>query len=83
MTDTFAANIAEPVVVLESTLTCPECQQAKTEIMPTDACQWFYECEQCCAVLRPLPGDCCVFCSYATVPCPPIQISGKDSGCCG
>ncbi len=69
-------------VELASMLTCPECGYAKTETMPTDACQWFYECEQCHVVLRPKPGDCCVFCSYATVPCPPIQISGKKSGCC-
>ena len=26
--------------------------------------------------LKPKPGDCCVFCSYGTVPCPPIQ-AGK------
>jgi hypothetical protein len=30
--------------------------------------------------LKPEPGDCCVFCSYGSVPCPPIQASGK--GCC-
>ena len=24
-------------------------------------------------VLKPMPGDGCVFCSYGTVPCPPIQ----------
>jgi len=41
--------------------------------MPTDACQWFYECKGCGTVLRPAPGDCCVFCSYGTVKCPPIQ----------
>jgi hypothetical protein len=23
--------------------------------------------------LRPKAGDCCVFCSYGTVPCPPVQ----------
>lgn len=34
--------------------------------MPTDACQCFYECEQCHAVLRPKPGDCYVCCSYGT-----------------
>lgn len=43
------------------------------ELMPTDACQWFYECQQCHVVLKPLPGDCCVYCSYGSVPCPPIQ----------
>lgn len=41
--------------------------------MPTDACQWFHECKGCGTVLRPKPGDCCVFCSYGTVQCPPIQ----------
>ncbi|HEY7997903.1 MAG TPA: GDCCVxC domain-containing (seleno)protein, partial [Pseudolabrys sp.] len=23
--------------------------------------------------LKPKPGDCCVFCSYGSVPCPPMQ----------
>lgn len=72
-------------VILESTLTCPACGHVKTETMPTDACQWFYECEHCHTVLKPKPGDCCVFCSYGTVPCPPIQERGKSTcGCsCG
>ncbi|WP_316369669.1 GDCCVxC domain-containing (seleno)protein [Candidatus Thiodiazotropha sp. CDECU1] len=67
-------------VILESTLTCPHCGYQKTEIMPTDACQWFYECENCKKLLRPMKGDCCVFCSYGTVKCPPIQIG--DRNCC-
>lgn len=70
---------------LRSTLTCPECGHVKTETMPTDACQFFYDCEGCAAVLKPLKGDCCVFCSYADVPCPPIQearASGDDSDTC-
>ncbi|WP_332746805.1 GDCCVxC domain-containing (seleno)protein [Hydrogenophaga sp.] len=74
-------------VVLTSVLTCPECGHAKTEVMPTDACQWFYECEKCQAVLRPKSGNCCVYCSYGTVPCPPVQerrqsSSGKASCLC-
>ena len=70
-------------VQLESTLTCPECGFIKSEMMPTDACQWFYECEQCHALLKPKTGDCCVFCSYGTVPCPPIQLYAEGKGCCG
>ncbi|MES2188485.1 MAG: GDCCVxC domain-containing (seleno)protein [Pseudomonadota bacterium] len=71
-------------VTLKSTLTCPECGFSHIETMPTDACQWFYECTECHAVLKPLPGDCCVYCSYGTNRCPPIQESGgKQSGCCG
>ena len=41
--------------------------------MPTNACQFFYECTDCGSLLRPKPGDCCVFCSYGSIPCPPIQ----------
>lgn len=71
-------------IILESTLTCPECNYSKTETMPTDACSWFYLCEKCKALLKPKEGDCCVYCSYGTVPCPPIQESGKcnDDCCC-
>lgn len=68
--------------LLESTLTCPVCGHVKAEAMPTDACQWHYECEACHTVLKPKPGDCCVFCSYGTVPCPPVQLQGRAGGCC-
>jgi hypothetical protein len=67
-------------VVLESTITCPECGVARSETMPTDACQYFYQCQGCGVLLKPKPGDCCVFCSYGTVPCPPIQLRSSD--CC-
>ena len=70
---------------LKSTITCPQCGSSSTETMPTDACQFFYDCMHCEAVLRPLPGDCCVFCSYADVACPPIQLAkkgGSSQGCC-
>ncbi|MDO9011769.1 MAG: GDCCVxC domain-containing (seleno)protein [Gallionella sp.] len=60
--------------ILKSLLTCPHCGAVKEETMPTDACQYFYECTACHTVLRPKSGDCCVFCSFGTVPCPPIQL---------
>ena len=41
--------------------------------MPTDACRFFYTCRGCAVTLRPLSGDCCVFCSYADRDCPPKQ----------
>lgn len=66
-------------VKLKSTLTCPDCGNNKDEIMPTDACQFFYECENCKTILKPKQGDCCVYCSYGTVKCPPIQAGDK---CC-
>lgn len=72
-------NYNGKTVELKSTLTCPKCGHKKDEIMPTDACTFFYECENCKTKLKPLEGDCCVYCSYGTVKCPPIQ-AGKN--CC-
>jgi len=60
-------------IASDSVLTCPACGYRKRETMPADACQFFYECVGCGALLRPKPGDCCVFCSYGSVPCPPVQ----------
>lgn len=66
-------------VELKSTLTCPNCGHKKDELMPTNACQYFYECEKCMKVLKPLEGDCCVYCSYGSIKCPPIQ---AEKNCC-
>jgi len=55
-------------------ITCPACGGASSDTMPTDACRYFYTCPHCATRLRPRPGDCCVFCSYGNVPCPPKQV---------
>ena len=65
--------------ILQSVLTCPACGHQKEETMPTNACQYFYECENCQKILKPTGQDCCVYCSYGTVACPPIQL---DQSCC-
>jgi len=67
------------VYVTYSTLICPECGSPSKERMPVNACQFFYDCKSCGATLKPLPGDCCVFCSYGDVQCPPQQ---TDGSCC-
>ena len=64
--------------ILASALTCPHCGYTSVELMPTDACVIIHECAGCHAVLRPNDGDCCVFCSFGSVKCPPVQV-----GCCG
>ena len=66
--------MSEPAPILLSVLTCPECGYAEEMEMPTDACLYYHECTSCQALLKPQKGDCCVFCSYANVPCPPIQL---------
>ena len=63
--------------ILQSTITCPNCGHKSEEILPTDACQYFYECKECKQVLKPKQGDCCVYCSYGSIPCPPIQQEKK------
>jgi hypothetical protein len=68
-----------------STITCPQCGHARSETMRVDACQFFYECRGCGVLLRPKRGDCCVFCSYGTAPCPPVQErrrTGTAGGSC-
>ncbi|HWA37775.1 MAG TPA: GDCCVxC domain-containing (seleno)protein [Burkholderiales bacterium] len=60
-------------MMLESVITCPSCGHKQSESMPTDACLFFYDCKACKAPLRPKHGDCCVFCSYGSVKCPPVQ----------
>lgn len=64
---------------LRSIIQCPHCGFKTTERMPVNACIFFYECPACGGIVRPKPGDCCVFCSYGTVGCPPAQ---QGAGCC-
>lgn len=70
--------MVDPILI--SRLRCPECGHKKDEEMPTNACMFFYDCTGCGARLKPLHGDCCVFCSYGTVPCPPIQAGNCYDG---
>jgi hypothetical protein len=60
-------------VIRYSAITCPHCGFTRCEEMPIEACRFFYECVGCGVRLRPKDGDCCVFCSYGSVPCPPQQ----------
>lgn len=66
--------------ILFSTLTCPECGHGEKLEMPPHACQSFHTCSGCGVRLKARDGDCCVFCSYGDVPCPPVQQAAKS--CC-
>ncbi|WP_272924759.1 MULTISPECIES: GDCCVxC domain-containing (seleno)protein [unclassified Vibrio] len=65
-------------IIGKSELTCPVCGYKEILTMPQDVCQWFHECSKCHVLLKPKPHDCCVFCSYGSVPCPPIQRQGMS-----
>lgn len=60
-------------VTLQTTVTCPSCGFLKEETMLESECVYFYTCTHCHEVLKPIFGDCCVFCSYGTVICPSEQ----------
>jgi hypothetical protein len=62
----------------QSTITCPHCDHQTVKTMPADACLFFYDCQGCGNRLKPKAGDCCVFCSFGSVPCPPVQ----SGDCC-
>jgi hypothetical protein len=79
---TGAGQRADANMILQSTITCPNCGSTKTETMPTDACQFFYDCAGCGVRLKPKAGDCCVFCSYGDVPCPPVQEAREKNERC-
>lgn len=47
--------------------------------MPEDSCQFLYRCTGCGQILRPKQGDCCVYCSYGSVRCPPKQLEAQKA----
>ena len=65
-------------IIHTSVLTCPHCGTRHLETMPEYSCAISYQCAGCGAVLRPLPGDCCIYCSYGSLPCPAIQIERRN-----
>ncbi len=66
-------DIMNVLLEFKSIITCPNCGFSKEEIMPINACQFFYECTNYGTILKPKLEDCCVFCSYGTEKCPPKQ----------
>ncbi|MBA5867698.1 MAG: hypothetical protein GDA67_13480 [Nitrospira sp. CR1.3] len=64
--------------VNRSLLTCPNCGTPTERDMPPDACVVLFECPSCQSVLRPQSGDCCVFCSYGSTKCPPVQLQANS-----
>lgn len=66
------ANPAPPII---NTIRCPHCEAAVSELMEYDACVIFVYCPKCHSRIDLRPGDCCVFRSYGSTPCPHPQTS--------
>lgn len=63
-----------------SRVTCPACGDQREQVMPEVSCLLAYTCPACGEVLRPAEGDCCIFCTYGSVPCPVIQVQRQGEG---
>lgn len=84
--DDWTKRGADLSVVVEhhSLVTCPSCGDQRLEMMPEFSCLLAYTCPSCGEVMRPAEGNCCIFCTYGSVPCPPIQVrrqGGEAEGC--
>ncbi|RLA06921.1 MAG: hypothetical protein DRQ51_07820 [Gammaproteobacteria bacterium] len=69
----------EKAIKFMSLITCPYCGHNESCLMPENYCMYFYDCKNCGKLLKAKAGDCCVFCSYGDVVCPPKQQNIK---CC-
>lgn len=63
----------------EAVIACPFCGFKKNETMPAAYSEKEYTCAKCAKVLTPKEGECCVFCSYSNMICPPQQ---EKRDCC-
>ena len=70
--------LTPPIIALKSLLTCPHCGHLRLEDMPVDSSRFFHECINCHTLMRPKPGDCCVFCSYGSEKCPSVQLQAPS-----
>jgi hypothetical protein len=69
--------------ILVSTVICPHCGSPHEARMAEDSCQISADCPACGKEIRPKAGQCCIFCSWGSAPCPPVQLArarGDDRG---
>ena len=65
-------------ITYSNIITCPNCGSRSKEVMPENACQYFWQCPKCKTILKPLQNDCCVYCSYGDIVCPPKQMDSNN-----
>jgi len=66
-------------ITTKSKIKCPYCGFESEEEMPLYYSVYFYECRACKKILKLKEGECCVFCSYGSVKCPPKQIEDNNN----
>jgi anaerobic selenocysteine-containing dehydrogenase len=78
---TFAVNKRTTVkwdgIVGDCVVTCPVCKTQVHEQMVSETPKLIYHCPKCLTWLSPKKGDHCIYDSYGSVKCPPIQVKMK------
>ena len=64
-------------VVKHCVLTCPVCKNRTQEFMVSESLKLVFQCPACLTWLSPKKNDHCIYDSYGSVNCPPIQIKKR------
>jgi hypothetical protein len=63
-----------------SVITCPVCSHSVSEKVSRETLKRVFHCPQCLTWLAPKPGDHCIYDSYGSFKCPPLQLKAKGRG---
>jgi hypothetical protein len=64
-------------IVDDCVITCPVCKTQVQETMCSETPKLIYHCPVCLTWLSPKKGDHCIYDSYGSVNCPPIQVKTR------
>jgi hypothetical protein len=64
-------------IVGDCVVTCPVCKTRVQETMVPETLKLIYHCPVCLTWLSPKKGDHCIYDSYGSVNCPPIQVKKR------
>ena len=60
-------------VILETVMTCPSCHAKEKQTMWPHFIESVFVCNKCNKPHLQIPDRCCIYCSYGSIECPPIQ----------
>jgi hypothetical protein len=64
----------DTILRTQSVITCVMCGHAEQFTMPRYAVRTLYRCGGCGTVYTTGRGECCIYCSYGSTPCPSAQL---------
>jgi hypothetical protein len=64
-------------IVSDCVVTCPVCKTQVQEHMVSETLKLIYHCPVCLTWLSPKKGDHCIYDSYGSANCPPIQVKKR------